>query len=153
MTASDLASSVVLPAHSGQDTSYTSSDTSFSWSVVAIAGEFSLAGYRIYTSAGTIDGTGAGPLDQSSVVSAAQAQSGGSGPSAISQAGSAISDLVDTGGNALSSVFDGGELIVDQDLASSSAASFAIKSGTGNAQLSVASNTFEVGSQFTDDSG
>ncbi|WP_139816187.1 autotransporter outer membrane beta-barrel domain-containing protein [Planktotalea arctica] len=154
MTAADLASSVVLPAYSGEKTSYTSSDTSFAWSIVAKAGEFSLAGYRIYTSAGTIDGTGAGPLDQSSVVSAEQAQSGGSGPSAISQAGSAISDLADAGGNGLSSVFEGGELVIDQNLATTDVASFAIKAGSGNARLNVASsNSQSVGSQFTDDSG
>jgi autotransporter-associated beta strand protein len=147
-----LASDVVLPSHAGQTSTFDSTDTSFAWSIVAKAGEFSLSGYRIYTSAGTLNGTGAGLLDQSSVVSASQAQ-GGSGPSDISQSGQAISELVANGGSVLNSVFDGGELIIDQDLASSAVTSFSIKSGTGNAQLSVTSNTFEVGSQFTDDTG
>jgi autotransporter-associated beta strand protein len=147
-----LASDVVLPSHAGQTSTFDSTDTSFAWSIVSKAGEFSLSGYRIYTSAGTLNGTGAGLLDQSSVVSASQAQ-GGSGPSDISQSGQAISELVANGGSVLSSVFDGGELIIDQDLASSAVTSFSIKSGTGNAQLSVTSNTFEVGSQFADDTG
>jgi autotransporter-associated beta strand protein len=147
-----LASDVVLPLHAGQTSTFDSTDTSFAWSIVSKAGEFSLSGYRIYTSAGTLNGTGAGLLDQSSVVSASQAQ-GGSGPSDISQSGQAISELVANGGSVLSSVFDGGELIIDQDLASSAVTSFSIKSGTGNAQLSVTSNTFEVGSQFADDTG
>ena len=54
----------------------------------------------------------------------------------------------------MNSVFDGGELIVDQDLATTDVASFAIKSGTGNAQLNVASgDDHSVGSKFTDNSG
>lgn len=149
-----LASDVVLPSHAGQTYDFDSStDTSFAWSIVSKAGEFSLSGYRIYTSVGTINGTGAGLLDQSSVVSASQVQ-GGSGPSDISQPSQTISDLVANGGS-LSTVFNGGELIIDQNLASNAVASFSIKSGTGigNAQLSVTSNTFEVGSQFTNDTG
>jgi hypothetical protein len=78
-----LASDVVLPSHLAPQSylfpTFDSTDPSFAWSVVSIAGEFSLSGYRIYTNDGTINGTGAGLLDQSSVVSASQAQ-GGSEP-------------------------------------------------------------------------
>ena len=156
-TASALGSGIVFPAHSGENNGggYTASDTAFQWSIVSLAGEFSLGGYRIYTNAGTIDGTGSGPLDQSSVVSAAQAVSG-SGPSTrdINASGDILSNLVDAGGSALNSVFDGGELIIDQDLSTTNVASFAIKSGTGNAQLNVASgDDHSVGSKFTDNSG
>jgi len=153
---SELGSGVSFPTHSGEKSSYTSSDTAFQWSVVSLAGEFSLAGYRIYTNAGTIDGTGSGPLDQSSVVTAEEATSGGGAPTTrdINATGDTISNLVDAGGASLNSVFDGGELLVDQDLASSSVASFAIKSGNGNAQLNVASGeTHSVGSKFTDNGG
>ena len=153
---SELGSGVSFPTHSGEKSSYTSSDTAFQWSVVSLAGEFSLAGYRIYTNAGTIDGTGSGPLDQSSVVTAEEATSGGGAPTTrdINATGDTISNLVDAGGSSLNSVFDGGELLVDQDLASSSVASFAIKSGNGNAQLNVASGeTHSVGSKFTDNGG
>ena len=153
---SELSSGVSFPTHSGEKSSYTSSDTAFQWSVVSLAGEFSLAGYRIYTNAGTIDGTGSGPLDQSSVVTAEEATSGGGAPTTrdINATGDTISNLVDAGGSSLNSVFDGGELLVDQDLASSSVASFAIKSGNGNAQLNVASGeTHSVGSKFTDNGG
>ena len=155
-TVSGLGSGVSFPTHSGEKSSYTSSDTAFQWSVVSLAGEFSLAGYRIYTNAGTIDGTGSGPLDQSSVVTAEEATSGGGAPTTrdINATGDTISNLVDAGGASLNSVFDGGELLVDQDLASSSVASFAIKSGNGNAQLNVASGeTHSVGSKFTDNGG
>jgi len=155
-TVSGLGSGVSFPTHSGEKSSYTSSDTAFQWSVVSLAGEFSLAGYRIYTNAGTIDGTGSGPLDQSSVVTAEEATSGGGAPTTrdINATGDTISNLVDAGGSSLNSVFDGGELLVDQDLASSSVASFAIKSGNGNAQLNVASGeTHSVGSKFTDNGG
>ncbi|WP_282058866.1 autotransporter-associated beta strand repeat-containing protein, partial [Lentibacter algarum] len=146
-----------MPAHSGERNTggYTASDTAFQWSIVSLAGEFSLGGYRIYTNAGTIDGTGSGPLDQSSVVSAAEAVSG-SGPSTrdINASGDVLSNLVDAGGSALNSVFDGGELIIDQDLSTTNVASFAIKSGTGNAQLNVVSgDDHSVGSKFTDNSG
>jgi len=156
-SASALGSGIVFPAHSGENNGggYTASDTAFQWSIVSLAGEFSLGGYRIYTNAGTIDGTGSGPLDQSSVVSAAQAVSG-SGPSTrdINASGDILSNLVDAGGSALNSVFDGGELIIDQDLSTTNVASFAIKSGTGNAQLNVASgDDHSVGSKFTDNSG
>ena len=72
----------------------------------------------------------------------------------IDQSGDTISNLVDMSGSVLNSVFDGGELIVDQDLATTDVASFAIKSGTGNAQLNVASgDDHSVGSKFTDNSG
>ena len=154
-TASALGSGVVFPPYSGEKNGggYTSADTSFRWSIVSLGGEFAIGGYRIYTNAGTIDGTGSGPLDQSSVVSAAEATSGVSTRD-INASGDVISDLVDAGGSVLNSVFDGGELIVDQDLTADDVASFALKSSTGNAQLNVASgNTHSVGSQFTDDTG
>jgi autotransporter-associated beta strand protein len=89
-------------------------------------------------------------------VSAQEATSGGGAPTTrdINATGDAISNLVDAGGTSLNSVFDGGELLIDQDLASSSVASFAIKSGNGNAQLNVASGeTHSVGSKFTDNGG
>ena len=80
------------------------------------------------------------------------------GPSAftrdIDASGDTISNLVEMSGSLLNSVFDGGELIIDQDLATTDVASFAIKSGTGNAQLNVASgDDHSVGSKFTDNSG
>ena len=72
----------------------------------------------------------------------------------INASGDTISNLVDMSGSVLNSVFDGGELIIDQDLATTAVASFAIKSGTGNAQLNVASgDDHSVGSKFTDNSG
>ena len=156
VSGASIASATALPAHSGQKPSYTSADVAFNWSVESLAGDFALSGYRLYTGAGTIDGTGAGPLTQSSVVSSSQVQQqtggGSSAPRDINAAGDLISNLIDAGGSALNSVFDGGELVVDQDVAAASVASFAIKSGVGNAQLNVATgNAHQVGSLFVDD--
>lgn len=155
VSGASIASATALPAHSGEQASYGPSDVAFNWSVESLAGDFALSGYRLYTGAGTIDGTGAGPLTQSSVVSSSQVQqqTGGGTPAPrdINAAGDLISNLIDAGGSALNSVFDGGELVVDQDVAAASVASFAIKSGVGNAQLNVATgNAHAIDSQFVD---
>lgn len=42
------------------------------WTVIASAGQFTWEGYRIYTTSGTFDGTGAAPINQSQVVNASQ---------------------------------------------------------------------------------
>lgn len=51
------------------------------WTVVATAGRFTFEGYRITTSNGstTLNGTGAGPINQSQVVDASQLGGGGGG--------------------------------------------------------------------------
>lgn len=51
------------------------------WTVIATAGQFTWEGYRIYTTSGTFDGTGAAPINQSQVVDASQL--GGSGYTSI----------------------------------------------------------------------
>jgi autotransporter-associated beta strand protein len=109
-----------LPAHSGERNGggYTASDTYFGWSIVAVSGEFSLGGYRIYTSAGTIDGTGAGPLDQSSVVSAEDAVSGGGGTSGGNRPITNADDVIGGLGTTTTYQFDGGNLITDADVSS-----------------------------------
>jgi len=63
----------------GEDGDPKEGDGYFTWSVTAVAGEFSLAGYRIYTADGIIDGTGAGPLTQDSVISAEEADDAAAG--------------------------------------------------------------------------
>lgn len=47
------------------------------WTVVATAGQFTWEGYRIYTTSGTFNGTGAAPINQSQVVDASQLGGGG----------------------------------------------------------------------------
>lgn len=47
------------------------------WTVIATAGQFTWHGYRIYTTSGTFDGTGAAPINQSQVVDASQLGGGG----------------------------------------------------------------------------
>jgi len=145
-TASDLASGVTLPTHSGEKSSYTSSDTYFAWSITSLAGEFSLGGYRIYTGGGTIDGTGAGPLTQDSVVSAEEAESGAgsSGPRPIN-----ASDDVDSNvGSTLSTVFDGGTLGVSSDTSTG----FTITDNGGAVSVG-ASNTHTMSGVIGDETG
>lgn len=125
-TANDLGTVAALPAHSGERGSgtYAPTDVYFGWSVLALAGEFALGGYRLYTSAGTIDGTGAGPLTQDSVVSAEDALAGGGGgPRPINGAADVIGGL----GSTTTYVFDGGTLVTDADVA----ANFTITSNGG----------------------
>ena len=123
-------SGVALPAHSGQNQQYTSSDVAFSWSIEALAGEFSLGGYRLYTSAGTIDGTGAGPLSQSSVVSSEEVQQsvGGSSPPDIDTAKSEYT-VTELNNGSVNAVFDGGVLQVDS--AGSVTTAFTVNSTNG----------------------
>lgn len=47
------------------------------WTVIATAGQFTWTGYRIYTTSGTFNGTGAAPINQSQVVDASQLGGGG----------------------------------------------------------------------------
>jgi autotransporter-associated beta strand protein len=109
-------SGVTLPAHSGEVSGggYTSSDTYFGWSVVSVAGEFALGGYRLYTAGGVIDGTGAGPLTQDSVVTEEEVDEAvGGGPRPIN-----ANDDTDTGlGTITTYVFDGGTLNTAVDIA------------------------------------
>lgn len=58
----------------GNDGDPKEGDGYFTWSITAVAGEFSLGGYRIGTADGTVDGTGAGVLTQDSVISAEEAE-------------------------------------------------------------------------------
>lgn len=129
-TANDLSTVAALPAHSGENGSgtYAPTDVYFGWSILALAGEFALGGYRLYTSAGTIDGTGAGPLTQDSVVSAEDALAGGGGgPRPINGAADVIGGL----GSTTTYVFDGGTLVTDADVA----ASFTITSNGGAMEI------------------
>lgn len=47
------------------------------WTVIATSGQFTWTGYRIYTTSGTFNGTGAAPINQSQVVDASQLGGGG----------------------------------------------------------------------------
>jgi len=145
-TANDLSSANVgltLPAHSGQSPSYTDSDVSFNWSIVSIAGEFALGGYRLYTGAGTINGTGAGPLDQSSVVDADVAEGGGD-PRPINGDSDGVGDL----GSTTTYQFDGGTLVTDADLS----ASFTITDNGGTMEVAGGS-TQTMSGALSDDTG
>ena len=109
--------SAIIPEHTGQATSYTDSDVAFSWSVEALAGEFSLAGYRIYATSGIIDGTGAGPLTQDSVVSSdevAQNTGGGSSAPDIDQ-GKSNYTIAELNSNSVNPKFSGGTLTISDN--------------------------------------
>ena len=136
----------VLPSHSGERVSYTASDVYFTWSVEALAGEFALSGYRLYTGGGTIDGTGAGPLTQDSVVSSEEVAqgTGGGGPRPIN-----ASDDVDSNvGSTLSTVFDGGTLGVSSDTSTG----FTITDNGGAVSVG-ASNTHTMSGVIGDETG
>ena len=138
--------SVTLPSHTGEKSSYTSSDVYFGWSITSIAGDFSLGGYRIGTGQGTIDGTGSGPLTQDSVVTAEEAESGGGpvGPRPIN-----ASDDVDSAvGTTLSTVFDGGTLGVAADTSTG----FTITDNGGAVSVG-ASNTHTMSGVIGDETG
>lgn len=81
--------------------------TGFTYSIQALSGEFSLAGYRIYFANGTINGTGSGALDQSSVVDAGDLVGGTTPDIDTGNASYTTSELSD--GN-VNPVFDGGTL-------------------------------------------
>jgi autotransporter-associated beta strand protein len=148
VTNSALGSVGSLPAHSGERNggNYTSSDTYFGWSITSLAGEFALGGYRIYTDAGTIDGTGAGPLDQSSVVSADQADSGATTPSI--RPINAASDVIGGLGTTTTYQFDGGNLVTDADIASN----FTITDNGGSMEVA-AGSTKAMSGVLSDETG
>ncbi len=52
-------------------------DAPLEWTVIATSGTFTLYGYRIYTGNETLNGTGAGQIDQSQVVDASDLGGGG----------------------------------------------------------------------------
>ncbi|WP_308916684.1 autotransporter domain-containing protein [Jannaschia sp. LMIT008] len=139
-----------LPNHSGERPSYDANDVFFGWSITSIAGEFSLGGYRLYTADGTIDGTGAGPLDQSSVVSAEEATSGGGGsdggggPRPINGATDTIGGL----GTTTTYQFDGGTLVADADVGSD----FTVTANGGAVEVAAGGSTTMSGA-ISDDGG
>ncbi|MDI3326177.1 autotransporter domain-containing protein [Pontibacterium granulatum] len=84
-------------------------DSGFTWTVQALSGEFSLAGYRIYFANGTINGTASGALDQSSVVDAGDL--GGGTPSTPDiDTGNASYTTSELSNGNVNPVFDGGTL-------------------------------------------
>ena len=142
---------VTLPTHTGERSNYTSSDVSFSWSIEALAGEFSLGGYRIYTFDGTIDGTGAGPLTQASVVSSSQVQQ------QVSGGGSSIPDIdtaqasytaADLSAGNVNPKFTGGKLTVSS--VGTVTSNFTIDSNGG--EIETASGDVEFSGVISDDS-
>ncbi|MZR14262.1 deoxyuridine 5'-triphosphate nucleotidohydrolase Dut, partial [Maritimibacter sp. DP07] len=145
---------VTLPDHSGEKYGggYTSSDTYFSWSVVSVAGEFALGGYRLYTADGTIDGTGAGPLTQDSVVSEDEVDDtvGGGGPRPIN-----ADDDTDAGlGTTTTYVFDGGTLNTTSDLSNDftitgNGGTVSVASGNSAAMSGVLADDGATGGSFT----
>ena len=87
-----------------------SETTPLTWTLEALAGEFSLAGYRIYFPNGTLNGTGAAPLSQSSVVDSGDL-GGNTTPDIDTSRGSYLLSDLDAGN--VTSTFEGGTLTVD----------------------------------------
>ncbi|KKB08613.1 autotransporter outer membrane beta-barrel domain-containing protein [Devosia chinhatensis] len=83
-----------------------------SWTVEALAGEFSLAGYRIYFSNGTLNGTGAAPLTQDSVVDSGNLGGGPSIPD-IDTANPDGYTIDQVNNNEVNPVFNGGTLALN----------------------------------------
>jgi autotransporter-associated beta strand protein len=131
-SASALKSGVSLPTHSGKKSSYTSSDAYFTWSIESLAGNFSLAGYRIYTSGGTINGTGAGPLTQDSVVSSAEVQKQNAASSTPPIGSGSEFTVAQLAASAVSPKFSGGQLNIASGSASSLATDFTIDANGGS---------------------
>lgn len=144
-TWSDLGGAgVTLPAHSGEKASYDGSDVGFDWTIVSLAGEFAIGGYRFYTTGGTIDGTGAGPLDQSSVVDAGDLPGGGGGSRDITNSDETQGGL----GSSTTYAFDGGTLTVTSD----ESADFEIKAGGGGIAVG-SGESHELSGNLSDASG
>lgn len=72
---------------------------SMQWTVIATTGVFTFEGYRIYVANGTFNGTGAGPINQSQVVSASSLGGGGFVPNATSQTVGLARELEALSGN------------------------------------------------------
>ncbi len=87
-----------------------SETTPLIWTLEALAGEFSLAGYRIYFPNGTLNGTGPPPFDQSSVVDSGDL-GGATTPDIDTSQGSYLLSDLDAGN--VTSTFEGGTLTVD----------------------------------------
>ncbi|MGB0468283.1 MAG: autotransporter-associated beta strand repeat-containing protein [Pontibacterium sp.] len=95
-------------------TSDLQSTTNITWTVQALAGDFSLAGYRIYFKNGTLNGAAAGALDQSSVIDSSQL--GGGTPTIPDIDTAKVYTSTELSGNSVNPVFDGGTLqVADPD--------------------------------------
>ncbi|WP_062269527.1 autotransporter domain-containing protein [Endozoicomonas arenosclerae] len=142
-------SGVTLPDHSGEESSYDESDVYFSWSIEALAGEFSLSGYRIRTSDGTIDGTGAGILDQDSVVDADEVANnvGGSVPDIDNAKTEYTPDELNN--NQVNPKFTGGTLTIGSGT-DSITANFSVDANGGTIQTN---GDTEIAGVISDDSG
>lgn len=140
---------VTLPAHSGErnDGAYVESDVNFVWSIEALAGEFSLGGYRIYTSAGTLDGTGAGPLTQDSVVDAEEVANNVGGIPDIDTAKSEYTPE-EVNNNQVNPLFTGGTLTIASE-GDPITADFTVDSSGGSIQTDADTT---IAGAFSDDS-
>jgi autotransporter-associated beta strand protein len=106
-----------------------SSSNPLVWTVEALAGEFSLGGYRISFSNGLLDGTGAGPLNQSSVVDSSELPAPGGSSTPDIDSGQQSYTVTELNNSSVNAVFDGGVLQVDSS--GSVAAAFTVKATNG----------------------
>ena len=80
------------------------------WSVEALAGEFSLSGFRIGFANGRLNGTGAGPLNQQSVVSSSTLSTSPATSPPDINSGKGAYTVTELSNGAVNPVFDGGTL-------------------------------------------
>ncbi len=127
------------------------SSNPYTWTISALAGEFSIGGFRIGFANGKVHGSQTGPLDQSSVVSASSLPSSGGGggsPPPIDTAASSYTDTQLNNGQVMPK-FVGGTLTLGN--AGTVTANFTVTDNGGS--IDTAGNDTVFSGVISDDTG
>ena len=128
-----------------------SSTNSYTWSIVADQGEFSIGGFRIGFANGKVHGSRTGPLNQNSVVSANTLPTPGSSTPAIPPIDTAAAayTVADLNNNQVLPKFSGGVLSIASDGDISTAFTVTNLGGT----INTGANNVTISGALTDDAG
>lgn len=140
-------------------TTWATGEPTYQWTVQNISGSFAFEGYRVYTASYTFNGTGAGPINTSTVVSSSQIQNANNNAvsktniTSASAAGSNADAVFGTSGTH-NRVFEGGTLTLDSTAngALTDSNAFTVKTD-GTIHIPNSSDTFIFSGGITNDSG
>ncbi len=134
-------------------------EATYQWTVQSVAGSFAFEGYRVYTSGYTFNGTGAGPINTSTVVDSSQIQNANNNVVSKTNITSAAAagtnaDAVFGSSGTHNRVFEGGTLTLDSaaSAAITDSNAFTVKTN-GVIHIPTSSDTFTFSGGITNDTG